>query len=164
LTKSLNVQDKAAKYEELLQDFKAISGNETDLVANLANLSALIKEAFHFHWVGSYLVKGEELVLGPFQGPVACVRIKKGSGVCGSSWVQNQTIVVEDVDKFPGHIACSPFSKSEIVLPIHDSSGAVIGVIDIDSDKLCDFDEMDSTFLKQIVEVLEQRCAIAAGL
>jgi GAF domain-containing protein len=123
------------------------------LVANLANTAAALKEQFGWFWVGFYLVKEDELVLGPFQGPVACTRIRKGRGVCGSSWEQAKTLIVPDVEKFPGHIACSSLSKSEIVVPLF-VNGAVVGVLDVDSSELDQFDNTDATYLEQIVGFL----------
>lgn len=129
---------------------------EEDMVANMANISAIIKEMFGFHWVGFYLVKGNELVLGPFQGPVACTRIKFGKGVCGSSWERKETIIVDDVDKFPGHIACSPLSKSEIVVPVV-ADGEVIAVLDIDSENYGEFDGEDRGFLEEISRIIVKK-------
>src|SRR5918993_1127878 len=138
------------QYEVLFPQVKALLEGETDLVANLANMAAALKEQFGWFWVGFYLVKDEELILGPFQGPVACTRIKKGRGVCGSSWASGETLIVPDVEKFPGHIACSSLSKSEIVVPlIH--GGKVVGVLDVDSDTLNSFDETDKFFLEKFV-------------
>lgn len=136
-------------YVSLIPQIKALVGQEKDSTANLANISAALKEAFQFFWVGFYLVKNDELVLGPFQGPIACTRIQKGRGVCGTSWEKAQTIVVENVDEFPGHIACSSISKSEIVVPII-KNGAVIGVLDVDSDELATFDTIDAKHLTDL--------------
>ena len=136
-------------YTSLIPQIKALVGDERDAVANLANVSAALKEAFHFFWVGFYLVKNDELVLGPFQGPIACTRIKKGRGVCGTAWEKKETIIVDDVEAFPGHIACSAISKSEIVVPIVKNN-AVIGVLDVDSDELATFDEIDEKHLTQL--------------
>ncbi|MEJ6582827.1 MAG: GAF domain-containing protein [Crocinitomicaceae bacterium] len=136
-------------YTSLIPQIKALVGDERDAVANLANVSAALKEAFHFFWVGFYLVKNDELVLGPFQGPIACTRIKKGRGVCGTAWEKKETIIVDDVEDFPGHIACSAISKSEIVVPIVKNN-AVIGVLDVDSDELATFDEIDEKHLTQL--------------
>ena len=124
---------------------------EEDLIANLANIAAALKQQFGWLWVGFYLVKREILVLGPFQGPVACTRIQKGRGVCGKSWELAQTLIVPDVEKFPGHIACSSLSKSEIVLPLFDNNETVTGVLDIDSEQLDTFDETDQLYLEEIV-------------
>lgn len=144
---------KAEKYLELIPQLKALLLGEKDEIANLANLVAALKETFGFFWVGFYLVKENELVLGPFQGPIACTRIKKGKGVCGTSWQQSKTILVPDVDQFPGHIACSTLSKSEIVIPILKNN-EVIGVLDVDSDKLNDFDEVDEKYLSELCQWL----------
>lgn len=141
--------NKEELYLSLLPQIKALIGNEIDSVANLANVSAALKEAFHFFWVGFYLVKNDELVLGPFQGPIACTRIQKGRGVCGTSWETEKVIVVDDVEAFPGHIACSSLSKSEIVIPIVKNN-IVIGVLDVDSDELATFDEIDQKYLTQL--------------
>ena len=140
---------KTEKYQELLPQIKALIGNETDAIANLANVAAALKETFGFFWVGFYLVKTDELVLGPFQGPVACTRIQKGRGVCGTSWQNKATIVVEDVEQFPGHIACSSLSKSEIVVPLLKNE-EVIAVLDVDSSDLNSFDEIDAKFLEEL--------------
>lgn len=142
------------QYKNLLPQIKGLLDGETDLVANLANIAAALKEQFNFFWVGFYLVKDNELVLGPFQGPVACTRIKKGRGVCGTAWEKEETIIVDDVEKFPGHIACSSLSKSEIVLPLFKSS-SVIGVLDVDSSSLNSFDETDKTYLQKIIDLIE---------
>jgi len=144
---------KKEQYEALLPQIKGLLEGETDLVANLANVAAALKEQFHWWWIGFYLVKKDELVLGPFQGPVACTRIRKGRGVCGSSWEQALTLIVPDVEKFPGHIACSSASRSEIVVPLlHD--GEVWGVLDADSEKLDHYDETDQYYLEKIVSLL----------
>jgi len=145
--------EKSAIYDSLIPQIKALVGDETDLVANLANVAAAIQQTFGFFWVGFYLVKGDELVLGPFQGPIACTRIALGKGVCGKSWEKGETIVVDDVDAFPGHIACSSFSKSEIVVPI-TKNGNVVAVLDIDSDTLSTFDETDAHYLNNLCEWL----------
>lgn len=141
--------DKATKYEGLFPQIQALVGDEKDMVANLANVSAALKEAFGFLWVGFYLVKHDELVLGPFQGPIACTRIQKGRGVCGSSWEKAETLIVEDVEQFPGHIACSSLSKSEIVVPLIRNN-EVIGVLDVDSDEIATFDTVDAMHLNQL--------------
>lgn len=145
----LIVGNKEELYVSLTPQIKALIGDEKDAVANLANVSAALKEAFHFFWVGFYLVKDDELVLGPFQGPIACTRIQKGRGVCGASWETEKVIVVDDVEEFPGHIACSSLSKSEIVVPIIKNN-IVIGVLDVDSDELATFDEIDEKYLTQL--------------
>lgn len=141
---------KAEQYESLIPQINALIEGETDLIANLANIGAALREQFGWFWVGFYLVKNNELVLGPFQGPVACTRIAKGRGVCGSSWQQATTLIVPDVEKFPGHIACSSLSKSEIVVPVI-RNGEVVGVLDVDSEELNQFDETDKKYLEQIV-------------
>ena len=145
--------EKSAIYDSLIPQIKALVGDETDLVANLANVAAAIKQTFGFFWVGFYLVKGDELVLGPFQGPIACTRIALGKGVCGKSWEKGETIVVDDVDAFPGHIACSSLSKSEIVVPVV-KNGNIVAVLDIDSDTLSTFDETDAHYLNNLCEWL----------
>src|SRR5678810_12198 len=127
---------KEEQYEALLPQIKALLEGEPDLIANLANITGALKEQFNWLWIGFYLVKKDELVLGPFQGPVACTRIKKGKGVCGTAWAKQKVLIVPDVEKFPGHIACSSLSKSEIVLPLFDQHKEVIGVLDIDSIEL----------------------------
>lgn len=147
---------KAEKYEALIPQIKALIGDEKDGVANQANVAAALKEAFGFFWVGFYIVKNDELVLGPFQGPVACTRIQKGRGVCGTAWDKKETLIVDDVDAFPGHIACSSFSKSEIVVPLIREC-QVVGVLDVDSDQLSAFDGIDSIYLNQICEWLVTR-------
>ena len=144
---------KEQQYLSLLPQIKGLLNGETDLVANLANIAAALKEQFHFFWVGFYLVKDDELVLGPFQGPVACTRIRKGRGVCGTSWSQANTVIVPDVEKFPGHIACSSISKSEIVVPLLKNN-EVWGVLDVDSDQYNSFDEKDAQFLQEIVALI----------
>lgn len=146
---SITQGTKEQKYQSLLPQVKALLTGEDDLIANLANFCAALKQEFDFFWVGFYLVKNGQLVLGPFQGSIACTRIQKGKGVCGTAWEKNEIIVVEDVDAFPGHIACSSLSRSEIVVPIR-SKGEVIGVLDIDSDQLADFDEVDRQYLNEI--------------
>jgi GAF domain-containing protein len=150
---SISTGTKQEQYETLMPQIKGLLEGETDLVANLANVAAALKEQFGWFWVGFYLVKNEVLVLGPFQGPVACTRIKKGRGVCGSSWAQAQTLIVPDVEKFPGHIACSSLSKSEIVVPII-RNGEVLGVLDVDSEELDQFDQQDQKYLEQIIELI----------
>jgi GAF domain-containing protein len=145
---------KEEQYINLLPQIIGLLDGETDLVANLANIAGALKEQFGFFWVGFYLVKGEELVLGPFQGPVACTRIKKGRGVCGTAWDKSETIIVADVEKFPGHIACSSLSKSEIVLPmIHLKH--VVGVLDVDSEELNSFDHVDAKYLQEIIDLIK---------
>ena len=144
---------KKEQYESLIPQITGLLEGETDLVANLANVAAALKEQFHWFWVGFYLVKEGELVLGPFQGPVACTRIRKGRGVCGSSWEQAQTLIVPDVEKFPGHIACSSLSRSEIVVPLFKGN-EVWGVLDVDSSAIDQFDEIDQFYLEKIVQLI----------
>jgi GAF domain-containing protein len=144
---------KKDQYEMLFPQIKALLEGEPDLIANLANIAAALKEQFNFLWVGFYIVRGNELVLGPFQGPVACTRIKPGKGVCGAAWEQNTIQVVPDVEQFPGHIACSSLSKSEIVLPLSNLSG-VWGVLDIDSSDYASFDDEDVFQLKRITSLI----------
>jgi GAF domain-containing protein len=145
---------KEEQYRSLLPQISALLEGEHDQIANMANMCAALKEQFNFFWVGFYMVKGDELVLGPFQGPVACTRIKKGKGVCGSSWSQKQTLIVPDVEEFPGHIACSTASRSEIVIPIVRNE-RVIGVLDVDSAELDSFDDTDAVYLAQIIGLIE---------
>lgn len=145
--------DKLSTYESLLPQLKALCEGESNRVANLANIAAGLKEAFNFFWVGFYLIEDDELVLGPFQGPVACTRIQKGKGVCGTSWENAETLLVPDVEAFPGHIACSSASKSEIVLPLIKNN-QVIGVLDVDSNKLNDFDVIDEQQLTKLCQWL----------
>lgn len=142
--------NKEENYKNLLPQIEALVLSEKDLIANLANISAALKSAFNWWWVGFYLVKQNELILGPFQGPVACTRIGIGRGVCGSAWQQAQTIIVADVEKFPGHIACSSASKSEIVIPIIINQ-QVIGVLDVDSELLNNFDATDQLYLEKLI-------------
>jgi GAF domain-containing protein len=141
---------KAEIYQSLIPQIKGLLEGEPDLIANLANVAAALKEQFGWLWVGFYLVKNDELVLGPFQGPVACTRIRKGRGVCGASWAQAKTLIVPDVEAFPGHIACSSLSKSEIVIPLFHS-GEVVGVLDVDSTDLNTFDETDQQYLEEVI-------------
>ncbi|WP_158799918.1 GAF domain-containing protein [Pedobacter sp. L105] len=147
-------ESKMQQYQSLLPQIEALISGEEDLTANLANISAALKEQFGWLWVGFYLVKKDELVLGPFQGPVACTRIKKGKGVCGKAWADIKTLIVDDVDQFPGHIACSSASRSEIVLPLI-KDGIVVGVLDADSADLAHFDETDETYLNQIITYIK---------
>ncbi|MCU4579311.1 GAF domain-containing protein [Acinetobacter courvalinii] len=146
---------KVEQYQSILPQIQAIVEDEADVIANLANICAALRQQFGWFWIGFYLVKGNELVLGPFQGPIACTRIAKGRGVCGSAWQQQRVIVVPDVDQFPGHIACSSDSKSEIVLPIM-KNGECVGVLDIDSDELNQFDEVDAEHLQQLMAMIEK--------
>jgi GAF domain-containing protein len=144
---------KAEQYENIILQIKGLLEGEPDLTANLANIAAALKEQFGWWWIGFYLVKGDELVLGPFQGPVACTRIRKGRGVCGTSWEQAKTLLVPDVEKFPGHIACSSASKSEIVVPVI-RNGEVWGVIDADSEHPAHFDETDHHYLEIVASLV----------
>lgn len=146
---------KQERYESLIPQIRALLQGETDPVANMGNICAALKYGMDFFWVGFYLVNGNELVLGPFQGPVACTRIAKGKGVCGSAWDQNDVLIVDDVEQFPGHIACSSLSRSEIVIPLHNSRGAVKGVLDVDSSNLASFDTIDRHYLQQILSLLQ---------
>ena len=146
-------ETKQERYEALLPQIKAVIEDESDLIANMANVAAMLHETFGFWWTGFYRVVGEELVLGPFQGPMACTRIKKGRGVCGTAWQQEETQVVSDVDKFPGHIACSSLSRSEIVVPVKQGED-IIAVLDIDSAELNTFDHTDRHYLEEIVSML----------
>ena len=153
MAEDLNVAEgtKEEQYQSLLPQIKGLLEGETDVVANLANVAAALKEQFKWLWVGFYIVKNNELVVGPFQGPVACTRIKKGRGVCGTSWAQAKTIIVDDVEKFPGHIACSSLSRSEIVVPvIRDAE--VVAVLDVDSELPDHFDETDKQYLELIIQ------------
>lgn len=145
---------KAERYNELLSQIRALVSGEPALIPNLSNIAAVLKEGMRFLWVGFYLVKGHELVLGPFQGPVACTRIGYGKGVCGTAWKEKRTIIVEDVETFPGHIACSSRSKSEIVIPAF-SNGEVFLVLDVDSDSIAAFDMVDQQHLEQLIQIIE---------
>ena len=145
---------KAASYDLVLRQLEALLEGETDPIAKMANVAAVLHESFGFWWTGFYRVIGEELILGPFQGPVACMHIPFGRGVCGTAWKRNETVVVPDVEAFPGHIACSSASRSEIVVPVHGADGTVVAVLDIDSDRLGTFDEVDAKALGQIVCLL----------
>ncbi len=147
--------DKAERYETLLPQLEALVLGESDAVANLANIAAALKQSMNFFWVGFYLVKENQLVLGPFQGPIACTRINFGKGVCGTSWKEKRTILVPNVDEFPGHIACSSASKSEIVLPAL-KNGDVALVLDVDSDRLNDFDATDALYLERVMRLIEK--------
>jgi L-methionine (R)-S-oxide reductase len=144
---------RAEQYQNLLPQIKALTIGESNQIANMANIAAALKETFDFLWIGFYLVENEELVLGPFQGPVACTRISFGKGVCGTAWKEERTVIVDDVDSFPGHIACSSLSKSEIVVPIYRDN-KIIGVLDVDSNNLAEFNETDALYLKQICECI----------
>lgn len=150
-----NRLSKEDKYKELLPQLQALVEGEVDVIANLSNITAALKETFNWWWVGFYLVKDTQLVLGPFQGPVACTRINLGKGVCGTAWEKKETLIVEDVSLFPGHIACSAASKSEIVLPVMKDN-EVIMVLDVDSEYISHFNETDSIYLQKIVELIEK--------
>jgi L-methionine (R)-S-oxide reductase len=150
----ITTESKEEKYISLLPQIEALVGDEPNLIANLANITAALKQTFEFFWVGFYLIDGNELVLGPFQGPIACTRIELGKGVCGKAWTDKKTVLVPDVDKFPGHIACSSDSKSEIVVPALDKDGKVQFVLDVDSDVLNDFDEIDQLYLEKVLLLL----------
>ncbi len=149
---------KQERYEALLPQIESVVEDEKDLIANMANVAAMLHETFSFWWTGFYRVDGDELVLGPFQGPMACTRIRKGRGVCGTAWAEEATQVVHDVELFPGHIACSSASRSEIVVPVF-REGQVIAVLDIDSDRLSTFDETDRHYLEQITFILANACS-----
>ena len=151
-----SLEDKAARYSELIPQIASLLGDEKDETACLANTAAALFECFHFLWVGFYRVQENQLVLGPFQGPVACTRISKGKGVCGKSWEDNASIIVPDVEAFPGHIACSSHSKSEIVIPIRDTKNEVCAVLDVDSEHLNYFDQRDLDGLQSICSLLEK--------
>jgi GAF domain-containing protein len=156
MAEDLNIHTgtKEEQYQSLLPQIKGLLIGEPDLIANLANICAALKEQFNWLWVGFYIVKNNELVLGPFQGPVACTRIQKGRGVCGTSWQQAVTLIVPDVEKFPGHIACSSLSKSEIVVPVI-RNGMVVAVLDVDSNLLNQFDATDQYYLEQVIAAIE---------
>lgn len=145
--------NKQEQYESLLPQIEALVTHEKDLIANLANVTAALKQQFGWLWIGFYLVKENELVLGPFQGPIACTRIQKGKGVCGTSWAKEETIIVPDVDQFPGHIACSSLSRSEIVVPVFKHN-EVVAILDADSETVDQFDETDKVFLERIVRLI----------
>lgn len=149
-----STSSKTDRYESLLPQLKALVTGESNVVANLANLMAALKQSMDFFWVGVYFVENDSLVLGPFQGPVACTRIGFGKGVCGSSWKEQKVLIVEDVDAFPGHIACSSLSKSEIVLPAFKNNKVWL-VLDVDSEKLADFDETDQKYLGEVIKIIE---------
>lgn len=146
---------KEEKYSLLYKQIASLIEGESDTIANMANIAAMINETFHFWWTGFYRVLDEQLILGPFQGPLACSRIAYGRGVCGTAWKERRTQLVPDVDKFPGHIACSSLSRSEIVIPVFDNSGTVTAVLDIDSEHLATFDECDKEWLEKIVSLIK---------
>ena len=150
---TINGNSKEEKYATLLPQLKSLIEAEDDVIANMANVAACIMETFHFWWVGFYRVIDNTLVLGPFQGPLACTRIKRGKGVCGTAWDKAQTIIVEDVEQFPGHIACSSASRSEIVVPIFDRDNHVVAVLDIDSEHLNTFDSTDKKWLEEVARL-----------
>lgn len=150
---NIHLGNKREQYEHLIPQIEGLLEGETDLTANLANICAALHEQFQWLWVGFYLVKGEELVLAPFQGPVACTRIRRGRGVCGTAWQEKKNLIVPDVEQFPGHIACSSKSRSEIVVPLI-RHGQVVGVLDVDSETLAAFDETDQHFLENIVNMI----------
>lgn len=152
---TINHGTKSENYESVISQIKALIQDEQDIIANMANITAALKQQFNWLWVGFYIVKENELVLGPFQGPIACTRIKKGRGVCGTSWEKAQTIIVPDVEKFPGHIACSSLSKSEIVVPVIYNS-QVVAVLDVDSEELNHFNETDQFHLQKITEMISK--------
>jgi GAF domain-containing protein len=158
MSEDLNIDynlSRAEMYQAIIPQIKGLISGESDQIANISNIIAVLKEAFGFFWVGVYFVKGDTLVLGPFQGPVACTRIKKGQGVCGATWEKGQTIIVENVDEFPGHIACSSLSKSEIVVPAFKNKEVAL-ILDIDSNKLADFDHIDQHYLEEIIKLIEE--------
>ena len=148
--------ERATIYDEITPQIESLVEGENDVIANLANIAAVLKEAFGFFWVGFYLVKNGQLVLGPFQGPLACTRIDLDKGVCGHAYTTRATLIVPDVDQFPGHIACASASRSEIVVPIIGRDGTIFGVLDVDSDKLSDFSQTDADGLKRVVNTIER--------
>ncbi len=150
-----HIHTKPDKYAFILKQFEPLIDAEIGIVGNMANLTALIQSVFSFHWTGFYLVKGEKLILGPFQGPVACTQIPKGKGVCGKAWSEGKTLIVPDVHQFPGHIACSALSNSEIVVPLFNNQGDVMAVLDIDSTDFSAFDEIDAEGLERLVTLLK---------
>ena len=159
MAEELNIIEgtKEEKYEALLKQIESVVADESDLIANMANVASMIHETFHFWWTGFYrVISDNELVLGPFQGPLACTRIRKGRGVCGTAWAEAKTQVVPDVDLFPGHIACSSASRSEIVVPLFDEKDEVFAVLDIDSAELNTFDETDKVYLEKIADIMKK--------
>jgi len=152
ITINPSIASRKEKYEALLPQIKELIKDEPDIIANLSNIMAALKYGFGFFWTGCYFVKGEELVLGPFQGPVACSRIFYGKGVCGKAWQTKMTVIVDDINKFEGHISCSAESQSEIVVPVFNNNADIVMVIDIDSDKQADFDETDQFYLERLAE------------
>jgi L-methionine (R)-S-oxide reductase len=160
MSETLNLpetNDRRSRYDAILPQWQALIEHEPDLIANLANTAAVLREAFGFFWVGFYLVKENELVLGPFQGPIACTRIAFHRGVCGAAYSKGETLVVPDVDAFPGHIACSSSARSEIVVPLRNSKGKMVGVLDVDSDQLNDFGQVDAHYLEKMMTYLAER-------
>lgn len=148
---------KSKVYDELVGQIASLIAGETDETAVLANVTAVMASAFpNWLWTGFYLVRNDHLTVGPFQGPVACFHIKKGKGVCGTAWERNATVIVDDVEQFPGHIACSSLSRSEIVVPMHDAKGNVVGVLDVDSPELCTFDHTDKVYMERIVLLISE--------
>ena len=159
MAEELNIIEgtKEEKYEALLKQIESVVADESDLIANMANVASMIHETFHFWWTGFYrVISDKELVLGPFQGPLACTRIRKGRGVCGTAWTEAKTLVVPDVDLFPGHIACSSASRSEIVVPLFNEKDEVFAVLDIDSAELNTFDETDKVYLEKISNIMKK--------
>jgi len=148
--------DRQKKYDEIVPQIDALVAGETDVIANLANVAAVLKEVFGFFWVGFYLTKDDQLVLGPFQGPLACTRINFDQGVCGHAYTSRETVIVPNVDEFPGHIACASASRSEIVVPIFEHGGDIVGVLDVDSVELDDFTDVDAVGLGRVVEMIER--------
>lgn len=150
----ISTGDKGQRYQELIPQIQGLLSGEDDMIANMANMVAALQMTFNWLWVGFYIVRGEQLVLGPFQGPIACTRINKGKGVCGSAWQSGEIQLIPDVEQFPGHIACSSLSKSEIVLPVRNTIGEIIAVLDIDSEMLNQFDEIDVKYLAEIIKLI----------
>jgi GAF domain-containing protein len=151
----INNGNRIEKYQSLLPQIKALVEGEPDLIANLSNITSALKMGMNFFWVGFYLVKENDLVLGPFQGLPACTRIAFGKGVCGASWQQSKTLIVDNVDEFPGHIACSSLSKSEITVPVYSNEGKVVAILDVDSDVIADFSETDKKYLEELMEFIK---------
>jgi GAF domain-containing protein len=150
----ISTGDKEQRYRELLPQIQGLLSGEDDLIANMANMVAALQMTFNWLWVGFYIVRGEQLVLGPFQGSIACTRINKGKGVCGTAWQSGAIQLVPDVEQFPGHIACSSLSKSEIVLPVRNTLGEIIAVLDVDSEMLNQFDDIDAKYLAKIIKLI----------
>lgn len=150
----ISTGDKEQRYRELLPQIQGLLSGEDDIIANMANMVAALQMTFNWLWIGFYIVRGEQLVLGPFQGPIACTRINKGKGVCGSAWQSGEIQLVPDVEQYPGHIACSSLSKSEIVLPVRNTLGEIIAVLDVDSEMLNQFDVIDANYLAQIIKLI----------